>query len=378
MIEIRSIERPEYTDFYLTAAARSGRDDLTVAQEIYAKAAAFLAEKRIQPVIEKAFGRVSRRAEITEVRRAAFAAAGLPPDLPYAFLEGAPVHDGPFAGLQIWGVAPSNAATSLVRSETLPAGAVGRLFEVAGSRLLYAPAIHGLNASDGASPTAQAATMFDRARDAALAAGFTYRDVIRTWIYLARILDWYGDFNRVRTAFFGREGLGADPTRPDFPASTGIQGRAGDEACVMDLLALQADPAAGVTIEPVLATSRQNSPFQYGSAFSRAMAVRRGGLSTIYISGTASVNCAGQAAHLGDPGAQAWETLMCIAALLEDQGGGLPNIVQATCYVKNAAALAAYRDVVRLLHVPRFPTVTVVADVCRDEWLVEIEAVAIV
>ena len=29
--------------------------------------------------------------------------------------------------------------------------------------------------------------------------GFVYRDVVRTWIYLSRILDWYGEFNRLRT-----------------------------------------------------------------------------------------------------------------------------------------------------------------------------------
>jgi enamine deaminase RidA (YjgF/YER057c/UK114 family) len=373
-MEIRTLERETHTDCYLTAAASPGADDLT--QEIYSAAASLMAQRRIEPIIEKAYGRISRRTDIAAVRRTAFVQHGLSPDLPFVFLEGAPVDRAPFAGLQIWGVAAHDAKASLVRSQSLLYGAVARRLDFAGGRLLYAPAIDGLSAGRAAPPAEQARAMFDRARDLLAAAGFSYRHVVRTWIYLAHILDWYDDFNRVRTEFFRREGVGADPSRLDFPASTGIQGRAGDAACVMDLLAL--DPGTGASVEPIRSSSRQGHSFDYGSAFSRATDVRYGGRSTIYVSGTASIDRAGKTAHVGDAAAQAQETLECIGALLEDRGGGFANIVQATCFVKHATALAAYDEVVRRLRLPRIPTVTVLADVCRDDLLIEIEAVAII
>jgi hypothetical protein len=46
--------------------------------------------------------------------------------------------------------------------------------------------------------------------------------------------------------------------------------------------------------------------------------------------------------------------------------------------VKNAAVEAACRSVFRLLRTPGFPMVTVLADVCRDDLLIEFEAVAVI
>ena len=96
------------------------------------------------------------------------------------------------------------------------------------------------------------------------------------------------------------------------------------------------------------------------------------------ISGTASINTAGLSTHIGDPEHQCIDTLLSIAALLEEQGGGLENIVSATLFCKDTAAWEAWERTTRLLQVPTIPKVVVIADVCRDDLLVEMEAVAVI
>jgi len=82
--------------------------------------------------------------------------------------------------------------------------------------------------------------------------------------------------------------------------------------------------------------------------------------------------------HCGDREAQCLETLLSIAALLEERGGGLKDISSATLFCKDARVYDAFEGATRLLGVPPFPKVAVLADVCRPDLLVEIEAVALV
>jgi enamine deaminase RidA (YjgF/YER057c/UK114 family) len=66
------------------------------------------------------------------------------------------------------------------------------------------------------------------------------------------------------------------------------------------------------------------------------------------------------------------------AALLEEEGGGLTDIVQGTRFLKEAAAAPICDASARTLGLPALPVIDVVADVCRPELLVEIEAIAVV
>jgi len=47
---------------------------------------------------------------------------------------------------------------------------------------------------------------------------FKFTDTVRTWFYNDRIIDWYGEFNKVRTGFFNKTGV----FKKTVPASTGI------------------------------------------------------------------------------------------------------------------------------------------------------------
>lgn len=259
--------------------------------------------------------------------------------------------ENPIPRLQIWGVAGDVTETD-----------GGRLWTADRFRMLQLSSIRG----EGRGETSQAAAMFARAREALGRNGFTWRHAARTWIYLARILDWYGEFNRIRREHFQAAGVG-----PAFPASTGIQGRSGDgEECQMDLLAVE-----NVPVRFIHKTPRQNEPFNYGSAFSRGAVIQRNGHRTVHVSGTASIDGEGRTVHADDPVAQAKETLGNVEALLGDEGGGLETVVSSTLFCRDADVL---RTCLRALEPLPFPVVPVVAHVCRPDLFVELEAVAVI
>jgi enamine deaminase RidA (YjgF/YER057c/UK114 family) len=183
--------------------------------------------------------------------------------------------------------------------------------------------------------------------------------------------------NRVRTAIYHEAGLGIPGGAP-FPASTGIMGRTNDEACLIDVLAFDAAQASTAKTIPIHRSPRQDSSFNYGSAFSRGMVIEIEGRRTVHISGTASINSAGESTYLGDAEHQSLDTLMSIAAILEEQGGSLQNITSATLFCKTRAAWESWERATRLLGIPHLPKVCVLADVCRDNLLVEMEAVAVI
>jgi enamine deaminase RidA (YjgF/YER057c/UK114 family) len=237
----------------------------------------------------------------------------------------------------------------------------GRLWHGPSFKVLHLASVHG---RAGDSREAQARQMFATAARAAAASNLSYASTVRTWIYVRRLLEWYGVLNRVRTEIYRTYDF-------TLPASTGIQGTGGPEECLMD--ALLADGVPTTTIDR---SSRQGPAFAYGSSFSRARALDYEGGRTVYVSGTASIDPGGKSIHQGDPAAQLLETLLDVGAVLAEAGMTLADIVQATLFCKDARTWAACRQVPALLGIPRLPTVCVIADVCREELLVEMEAVA--
>ena len=64
----------------------------------------------------------------------------------------------------------------------------------------------------------QTREVFESIRDALEDNGFDFTDIVRTWFYNRNILDWYAEFNSVRTEFFKKHGT----FDKMVPASTGI------------------------------------------------------------------------------------------------------------------------------------------------------------
>ena len=372
---VREIPFARHGECWVTAVPADEVAPVERAEAVFLALSAERVRRGLRPVCEKVYGLAAAREDVLALRRRVYEERGLDPDTPVAYIEGAPVDGAPFAGVQLWASLPGEGGCGQVRDLATSSGVRGSELEVEGGRLVYLSSVDGADL-DGALPddaTAQAREMFDKAAGALVELGLAYTAVRRTWIYIADVLDWYCAFNEVRSRFHERQGLGRAGAR-EFPASTGIRGRRDAEACFMDLLAV-ASERDGIVAATVHGSSRQRSACEYGSAFSRAAVLAYGGRRVLHLSGTASIDSVGRTIHVGDYEAQVLETLLCAAAILEEHGARLEDIAQATCFCKDVEAYDTYRRVLRQLSIPTFPCVPVLADVCRDDLLIEIEAV---
>jgi enamine deaminase RidA (YjgF/YER057c/UK114 family) len=115
----------------------------------------------------------------------------------------------------------------------------------------------------------------------------------------------------------------------------------------------------------------------YGSAFARGSLVTEPGCKTLLISGTASIDAKGGVVAVGDLKGQLDCMFGNVRALLAKAGMDFGDAVSATAYLKQADS---YRDFLRAAAAsglsPQLPTTVVVADICRPEWLCEIEMCA--
>ena len=121
------------------------------------------------------------------------------------------------------------------------------------------------------------------------------------------------------------------------------------------------------------------------AAFSRGLKVELDNVIMLFISGTASVAPDDSTAHVGDFHAQAKHTYKNIQSLLEKENATVKDIVKFTIYLKtmdNYADMNKARDEFFAesgLSREEFPASTCVeARLCRDNLLVEIEALAMV
>jgi len=378
-VVIKKILRKTYTDFYFTITTTANSSVKEITESLYMQAVEHLKENRIQIIQEKIHGKSSVLPKFKECRKRLLEEAGLDATIPFTYVEGLPLDGQPIVSLQIWGI--STISPEIEVSTDSDPETPARVWKGKDYQYVYYPQIDGLNNSQSTycqCGTQQCKTMFQRATTALGRYNLSFKDVARTWIYSNRLLDWYGELNRVRTDHFRKVGLYAGESKPGFPASTGIQGRNTKEECFFDVFALDREDGCEIEMTSIMGSSRQDQAFDYGSSFSRAMLIDQENFKTLYISGTAAINSFGESIYIGDAEMQALNTIMNIAALIEDQGGTLNDITSGVVYCKNHEVYETYKRTLDLLGIPEMPLVCVEADVCRHELLIEIEAVAVI
>lgn len=139
----------------------------------------------------------------------------------------------------------------------------------------------------------------------------------------------------------------------------------------------------GTSIENPRQISAYRYPDLYGPkspSFARGLVAPAGSGGWVFVSGTASI-IGHESVHRGDPVAQTEETMRNIEEVLDaggcpGTGGPLGTRLHALrVYVRRRDDLAPIRDTLdRILGSP-VPTVWLLADVCREELLVEIEGI---
>jgi 2-iminobutanoate/2-iminopropanoate deaminase len=151
------------------------------------------------------------------------------------------------------------------------------------------------------------------------------------------------------------------------------------------VLPAQARRRSPVPKQAISAPSVLNEAYRYDrpSSFTRALTFPIGDVSVLLVSGTASVDEHGETIHVGDFRAQCWRTYRNITTLLDAAGMTWRDVVRTTCYLRDIER--DYRDFNEVrtaffgwLGLDPLPASTgIQARLCRDELLVEIEAIAV-
>jgi enamine deaminase RidA (YjgF/YER057c/UK114 family) len=362
---------------FLVARAAWGADAAPAAQAAYGEIARVLQDQGLTVVHERLFGSLSVQPAALAARTAALKANHLPADGPITYIQGHPPWGEGFAGAIIQAVSCRN-PHDLVWTMRDQGNPVGRGWRRRGATFLLLQNIQGLGLGpQGVNPPCiQTRRMLQRAARLLETQGASYRDVVRTWFYLSDILAWYPEFNRSRTAIYGQFGIlpGQDHGRLKLPASTGIGGELPTGAAgALDLLALAGPPESRPRIRQ-LSHPGQPEAFTYGSAFSRGALIEGPDISLIQVSGTAAIDTQGQSLYPDDIRAQIDCTLDKIAALIGPEGATLADIAAASVFVKRPEDALIYQERAAARGLANLPAVIMVADVCREELLFEMDA----
>lgn len=232
----------------------------------------------------------------------------------------------------------------------------------------------GLQTGDPGAPRVEQATgLLEEMESVLQRTAMDFSNVARTWFFFDDILAWYREFNPTRDAFFRSRGVFDGLV----PASTGIGG-ADRHGPALEAGLLAVEPAAGSRAPFPLPSPLQCPAIDYGSSFSRAVEIDLPGQRRLLVSGTASIDAAGEAVHVGNTEAQVAHTLDVVQAILESRGAGWGDVVRAIVYFKNHEEVPLYHERIASLGVDPLPALFVQNDVCWDELLFEIEVDALV
>ena len=230
--------------------------------------------------------------------------------------------------------------------------------------------IWGIRPPDLTKPrAAQAEDIFIEIERRLATHGMTFANVVRTWFYNDDINGWYADFNAARTRFFKSRRV----FETFLPASTGI-GHANPfgAALIAGVFAMQAkDPSAGAEI---VRSPLQADAMTYRSSFSRAAETHSASGRRLFVSGTASIlPDSSDVAHVGDIDRQIDCAMRAALAIVESRGMSVRDVTRAIVYLKRPDYRAAWQAWLVAHGLPSDFATVLDAEVCRPDWLFEVE-----
>lgn len=213
-------------------------------------------------------------------------------------------------------------------------------------------------------------------------AGYPY--VVRIWNYVPRIHDHSSGIDRYKLFCKGRaEAFAAHygPAFSDRLSAASAVGCPGD-TLVVHLLASR-EP--GCPIENPRQVAAHRYPERYGPkspSFARGTVTGKAWGQTVFVSGTASI-VGHESLFPGDPARQTEETMRNIAAVLDEagvpgRGGPLgARLESLRVYVRFPEQQGVIRAALLASTGQAVPTAWIQAEICREELLVEIEAIGL-
>ena len=232
----------------------------------------------------------------------------------------------------------------------------------------------GVNPADISAPRGvQASSAFAQLEAFLAQAGMAFSDVVRTWLYIDRVCEWYGEFNAARSEFFEARSV----FDTFLPASTGI-GTANLDGAALVAGAFAMRPKRDGVRAEIVESPLQEPAMAYKSSFSRAAEIIRSNDRRLFISGTASIKPnSHDVAYVGDIVRQIDCTMNAVEAILTSRSYGWGDVKRAIVYLKEPGFLGAWREWLAAHSLPVDFAAETVCDVCRDEWLFEIECDAV-
>jgi enamine deaminase RidA (YjgF/YER057c/UK114 family) len=218
-------------------------------------------------------------------------------------------------------------------------------------------------------------------------AGFALSTIIRQWNYIENILGLegskqrYQEFNNVRSEFYGTHFF-----ETGFPAATGIGIKHG--SIIIEFVAVNAPEAVSLPIDnpgqvaaheysPVVLAGESHLP-KSTPKFERARYLELFGQKQLFISGTASIR-GEKTTGIGNPEEQTRITIENIQRLYSEEriqqiaGNSVkPEYGHARVYLKNRHDFPVVKKTFQTIY-GNLPVVYLIADICRDDLLVEIE-----
>jgi len=196
---------------------------------------------------------------------------------------------------------------------------------------------------------------------------------IRTWLYIRDIDKMYMDVVKERKTLFEENKL---TNKTHYITSTGIEGKTDSlekDLCV-DFYTIEG--ISSNQVQHLQATNYLNPTYEYGVTFERGTCVSYGDRKHVFISGTASIDNKGNTIFIGDVNKQMQRIIINIEALLADADAHLNDIACLTIYLRD---YSDYQDVNDYFekYFKGIPKVIVIGKVCRPNWLIEVECIAI-
>lgn len=330
--------------------------------EMFRRLSDFLKSYNAAVMRQAIFGDVSYYRESID----ALASLCGPIEWPVTWIQGGSCTEAKLAGTIVKAV--SGADISRIQIDGKP---VGSIIESRHARFCHLADIHAADIS--APNNVQTEAMFEQMRTALAAADMQMTDIVRTWFCLDEILNWYNDFNTVRTSIFRKYGV-FDKV---VPASTGIGGtNASGAAIIADALAVT--PRNNSVRFFSVPSPLQCPAIDYGSSFSRAAELTLPDFRYLYISGTASIDPDGQTMHVGDMNKQVDQTFQVINAILQSRGMAFSDVTRGIAYCRNREDAAVYEQYCHAHGYENLPVIIAHSTVCRDNLLFELQVDSVI
>jgi enamine deaminase RidA (YjgF/YER057c/UK114 family) len=266
--------------------------------------------------------------------------------------------------------------------QRLESGQISRVSYRRGADFLFGCiSLHESEFTQGRTSGLHAATRYAYREIFATLDALACPNLLRIWNYLPQInlgthgMERYRQFNSARRSALIDSGR---DTGGNVPAACALGSVPGSPLVVYFL----ASRLAPTVIENPRQVSAYEYPPQYGPrpAFSRASVLREKSADILFISGTASI-VGHETVHVGDVKAQTTEILVNVEALLGEANRirgasrfGLDSL-DYKVYVRNAADLPLIQAQLHDALGSQARIVYLQADICRQDLLVEIEAI---